>query len=69
MEVHHGNELEQRERDDAPVGHDDGDIDLDILERAEIVGDLKTEFDRRFLDRTGRERTTSTPSSIGPCDY
>ena len=69
MEVHHGNALEQSERDDAPVGHDNGDIDLDILERAEIDGDLETELNGRFLDRTGCERSPTTPTSIGPRDH
>jgi hypothetical protein len=69
MQIHHGNALEQRERDDAPVRNDNGDIDGDMLERAEIIGDLETEFDRRLLDRTGRERSPTTPTSIRPRDH
>jgi len=43
--------VEQRRRDDSPIGDDDGEVGIDLLDVAELVGHGQVELDRRGLDR------------------
>ena len=68
MDVHHGELAQDRGRDDAPEGHDDGHLGVDPDEIVHVLADRDAEVERCLLYRVRCCMCTTPATAIRPGD-